>query len=149
MDRRSFLKGSCKACMVMSAGMLLGASLLESCAGLGGSVLKVSQNAGKIRMPISDFAVQKTRLVRVSNYAYDIAVREISEGQFIALLMKCTHAGQPLTQAGSGFYCTLHGSRFSPTGIVETGPASQPLAHLPATVENGQLVLTLIDPSKV
>ena len=135
--------------MLMSAGMLLGSSFLESCAGLSGSILKVSQNAGEIRMPVSDFVVQKTRLVRVSNYAYDIAVREVSEGRFLALLMKCTHAGQPLTKTGSGFYCTLHGSRFSPAGIVENGPASEPLAHLPAVVENGQLILTLIDPSKV
>lgn len=133
----------------MSAGMMLGGSFLESCAGLSGSVLKVSQNAGKIRLPISGFAVQKTRLVRVNNYEYDIAVREVSEGNFLALLMKCTHAGQPLTKTGSGFYCTLHGSRFSPTGIVENGPASHPLAHLPVLVENDQLILTLIDPSRV
>ncbi|HET8573772.1 MAG TPA: Rieske (2Fe-2S) protein [Edaphocola sp.] len=149
MDRRSFLKGSCKACLLMSAGMMLGASFLEGCAGLGGSVLKASAVGGKIRLPVSDFAMQKTRLVRVSDYEYDIAVREISEGNFLALLMKCTHAGQPLTKTGSGFYCTLHGSRFSPTGIVENGPASQPLAHLPVVMESGQLVLTLIDPSKV
>lgn len=133
----------------MSAGLMLGGSFLESCAGLGGSVLKVSQNGGRIEMPLSDFMVQKTRLVRVNNYEYDIAVREVSEGVFVALLMKCTHAGQPLTQTGSGFYCTLHGSRFSPTGIVENGPASSPLAHLPVSVENDRLILTLIDPSKV
>lgn len=150
MDRRDFLKNGCKACLLMGAGVFIGTSFLESCASIGSmALLKAKSIGGKVSIPLSEFAVQKTKLVRVSGYEYDIAVREVSEGNYLALLMKCTHAGQPLTKTGAGFYCTLHGSRFTPTGIVENGPASQPLAHMPVAVEGQQLVITLIDASKV
>lgn len=150
MDRRDFLKNGCKACLLMSAGLFVGSTFLESCASMGSMALvKTKPVAGKIFLSLSEFALQKTKLVRVSGYEYDIAVREMSTGNYLAMLMKCTHAGQPLTKTGEGFYCTLHGSRFSPTGIVENGPASHPLAHLPVAIEGQQLVITLIDASKV
>lgn len=150
MNRRAFLKDSCRACMLMGAGLIAGTSFLESCAGLGKMTLvKVKSNGGKIVLALSEFVLGETKLVRVSGYEYDIAVREINEGNYVALLLKCTHAGQPLTKTGNGFYCTLHGSRFSPVGKVETGPASRPLAQMPVTIEGQQLEITLIDPSKV
>lgn len=134
----------------MGAGLFAGTTFLESCASMGSmALLKAKPVDGKILLPISEFALQKTKLVRVNGYEYDIAVRELSVGNYLAMLLKCTHAGQPLTKTGEGFYCTLHGSRFSPQGIVEKGPASRPLAHMPVTIKDQQLVITLIDASKV
>lgn len=143
MDRRTFLLDSCKSCAFISAGLILGSALLDSCAGMGLAIVKTQPVDGKISLPRADFADKKIRLVRVEKYDYDIAVRLLDDGNYLALLLKCTHAGHPLTKTGNGFYCTLHGSRFTANGTVTTGPASRPLAHLETTTDNKNVTITL------
>ncbi|WP_118974669.1 QcrA and Rieske domain-containing protein [Taibaiella koreensis] len=144
MNRRSFLKQSCGACAAMSLGALLGSSLLESCGSTGLGVLKASQTDGKVSIPLTQFdGGHSFQLLRVSNYNYDIAVQKKDDGTYSAMLLMCTHARHPLTKAGSGYYCTLHGSKFAADGKVEKGPASKPMVHLPAIVAGDQLVVTL------
>jgi len=143
MDRRKFLKQSCGACAAVSLGLILGSSLLESCGSTGLSVLKASSNNGKVSLPLDSFAQNNFKLLRVNNYNYDIAVQKQENGSFIAMLLMCTHARHPLTKAGSGYYCTLHGSKFSAEGKVERGPASQPMVHLATEVSGNELLITL------
>lgn len=143
MDRRKFLKQSCGACAAMSVGLLLGSSLLESCASTGLSVLKVSPESGKAIVPLKSFEAHNFQLLRVSNYNFDIALQKKEDGSFAAMLLMCTHAKHPLTKAGNGYYCTLHGSKFSGEGKVEKGPASKPMVSLQTIVEGDNLIVTL------
>jgi Rieske Fe-S protein len=79
----------------------------------------------------------------VSNYNYDIAVLKQPSGEYLALLLMCTHAGQALTKTGSGYLCPLHGSRFSATGDVLKAPATEPLEHLDVKVKDQDIVVKL------
>ncbi len=143
MDRRKFLKQSCGACAAMSVGLLLGSSLLESCASTGLGVLKVSPENGQAIVPLKSFGDHNFQLLRVNNYNYDIALQKKEDGSFSAMLLMCTHAKHPLTKAGNGYYCTLHGSKFSGEGKVEKGPASKPMVKLQTAVSGDNLVITL------
>jgi len=143
MDRRNFLKQSCGACAAMSLGALLGTSFLESCGSTGLSVLKAAPSDGKVSVPLAQFEGHNFQLLRVNNYNYDIALQKKDDGTYSAMLLMCTHARHPLTKAGSGYYCTLHGSKFGADGKVEKGPASKPMVLLPTAIDGDRLVVTL------
>lgn len=145
MDRRKFLKDTCGACAAVSIGLILGSSLLESCGATGLSVLKASATDNKVTIPLDSFAQNNFKLLRVNNYNFDIAVQKQADGSFSALVLMCTHAKHPLTKAGSGYFCTLHGSKFTESGKVEKGPASRPMVHLPVETLDNNLVVTLIN----
>jgi len=143
MQRRTFLKQSCGACAAIGLGFIFGSGILESCASTGLSVLKTSANNGTVSIPLDSFATDNFKLLRVSDYSYDIALKKETDGTFTALLMKCTHAGQAVTKAGSGYYCTLHGSKFAADGSVLKGPASEPMIHLKTEIVDTNLIITL------
>jgi cytochrome b6-f complex iron-sulfur subunit len=64
-------------------------------------------------------------------------------GGLYAISAICTHLGCTVgIQAGGGFACPCHGSRFDPSGAVVAGPAPRPLVHLEVFVSpDGQLVV--------
>lgn len=96
-----------------------------------------------ISLPVASFGESNFKLVRVNNYNYDVGVLKLKSGQYLALLLRCTHAGQAITKTGTGYFCPLHGSRFSPMGDVVKGPATSPLQHLPIKIDNQNLVIQL------
>lgn len=51
------------------------------------------------------------------------------KGTMVALSKVCTHQGTTVEfrAAQNDFYCSNHGSEYSPTGAVEMGPATAPL----------------------
>lgn len=143
MQRRTFLKQSCGACAAFSLSMIFGSSLLESCASTGLSVLKTDSKEGRVTIPLADFETNPFKLLRVNNYNFDIALQKKETGEFTAMVLMCTHARHPLTKAGNGYYCTLHGSKFSGDGKVEKGPASEPMVHLKTAVLDNNVIITL------
>lgn len=143
MDRRNFLKSSCGACAAMGIGLMLGSGLLESCSGKGLGVLKATASNGKVGIPLESFTTSDFKLLRVNDYNFDIAVQKKEDGSFTAMVLMCTHARHPLTKAGSGYYCTLHGSKFGNDGKVQKGPASKPMVHLNTEITDGNLYVIL------
>src|SRR5438876_4520684 len=106
MERRTFIKTSCSVCVALSAGLMM--SAFSSCA--PSLIFHTSISKNKISIPLSLFAQSDLQIVRAKNYDYDIAVRKEPGGFFLALLMRCTHADNQLTNTGNGFSCNLHGS---------------------------------------
>lgn len=143
MDRRNFIKETCGACATIGFGAFFLSTVMESCKTPSLSLYKTNAPNGSVSMPLSSMADTDFKLVRINNYSYDVAVLKQSSGDYVALLLMCTHAGQALTKAGSGFFCPLHGSRFSETGAVLKGPATDPLQHLPVKIEKQTLVIKL------
>src|ERR1700748_1340947 len=141
MERRDFLKKACGTCAAAGLSTLFMSTLIESCAAPV-SFFKTTASDNKVNIPLSEFGATNFKLVRVNKYNYDIAVLK-NGSDFSALLLMCTHAGQALTKTGSGFFCPLHGSRFSQTGDVEKGPATTPLQHLAVRTDNQQVIITL------
>lgn len=143
MERRDFLKQTCGACAAIGFGAFLLSTVMEGCKAPSLSLYKTNAPGGRLFIPLATFAKSDFQLVRINNYNYDVAVLKQSSGDYLALLLMCTHAGQALTKAGSGFFCPLHGSRFSETGAVLKGPATDPLQHLRVKIENQNLIVQL------
>ena len=143
MDRRNFIKSSCGLCAAIGSGFLL-TSILQSCATSLGVVKTSADNNNLVKIPLSGFDQSSTKIVRVNNYNYDLAVLKHTDGTYHAMVLMCTHAGQPLTKTGDTYYCTLHGSQFDKDGNVLKGPAEKTLIHLPVRTENDNLLITLV-----
>lgn len=142
MKRSEFLKMSCTGCLLGAAGLVSVTELLSCAPGTTMKICKAPPAANKtIAVPESEVADGKLSIVRSKGMEYDIALRRLSEGHYEALLLRCTHFSNPLTVAGKGFYCSLHGSRFGEDGQVLNGPASTPLTHLPCTLSGGNILI--------
>jgi Rieske Fe-S protein len=70
-----------------------------------------------------------------------VLLAQPSAGQVVAYSAICTHQGCVVTAAGSKFECPCHGSVFdAATGDVEVGPALEPLASVPVTVDGDRVI---------
>jgi Rieske Fe-S protein len=139
MHRRDFLKTSCGVCFSAGSGLL--AAALSSCAS---APLYRTERIGDVAaVPFSVFSESNVAIVHVSDLAYEIAVVRDERGSYTALLLKCTHAASPLVSTGTGYQCSLHGSKFDSEGSVVRGPAERPLEVLPVSVIGTEVVIAL------
>jgi cytochrome b6-f complex iron-sulfur subunit len=82
--------------------------------------------------PVVDFtldlsSISNNALNSNGGYLYygGVIVARTSTGLYVAVSQACTHQGVSVVYQGNGgqFLCPAHGSSFSPTGAVNTGPA--------------------------
>ena len=73
-----------------------------------------------------------------------VVVTQPADGEFKAFTAVCTHQGCIVADVSDGsINCNCHGSRFSiEDGSVENGPATQPLAEVPISVEGDRITLS-------
>ncbi len=128
-------------CIALSSGFVLNAILAGCKTPLG--VIKTKSDNDVITIPLTEFANTDYKLVRVSNYDYDLAIQKTPDGAYDTLVLECTHAGQPVTKTGNNYYCTLHGSVFSHEGKVMKGPAERDLRKLTTTINKDALTIKL------
>jgi Rieske Fe-S protein len=70
-----------------------------------------------------------------------VLLAQPSAGQVVAFSAICTHQRCVVAAAGSKFECPCHGSVFdAATGDVEVGPALEPLASVPVTVDGDRVI---------
>jgi Rieske Fe-S protein len=67
-------------------------------------------------------------------------ITQPSPGVYKGFIARCTHAGCALTLKNGGIECPCHGSRFKLDGAVQRGPATEPLAARPVTVNGAEIV---------
>jgi cytochrome b6-f complex iron-sulfur subunit len=74
-----------------------------------------------------------------------IMIVRTSDTEVMAISAICTHDGceNLYTASSKTFDCPCHGSKFSITGEVITGPARRPLALYTATLANNIVTVTL------
>lgn len=140
MDRRNFVKQSCSLCLAVGSGMLVGS--LASCASTF-PVYKASLSDNKIEVPVSLFLTSNFQIIQVKSLYYNIGLKKEKEGNYTALLLRCTHADNQLTPIGNGFKCTLHGSTFDNEGQVTNGPAVHALKRYVTEVLSDQIIIHL------
>lgn len=140
MKRRTFIKSGCHACVALGSGLLVGS--FASCSPKL-SIAKATQQDMKVSIPESEMAATDVKLLTIKNFDYDVFLKKKPDGTFLALAMICTHAGHSLVKTGDKFYCSLHGSEFDLAGHVIKGPAERQLVHLPVTVSNDMVEITL------
>jgi Rieske Fe-S protein len=140
MERRDFIKTSCSICLALSSGLAFG-SLLSSCASF--PVYETMINEEKITVPVSLFAKSPIQIIHAKDFKYNIALEKKNDGNYLALLLECTHASTPLNFTGKDFVCPLHGSTFNEQGKVLQGPATLPLKRLEAQTKGNQIIVSL------
>ena len=143
MNRKDFISSCGMTCLgVFALGLALpacGTSRMVT-AEISGSDLLVPLSAfetGKEKGALSYVVVQNELL------QYPICVFRLEGQQYSAVLMQCTHQGAELQAFGDRLLCPAHGSEFTKTGEVQSGPADQPLRRFPVIIEPSQLRLSL------
>lgn len=143
MERRDFLKGACRICLLGTAGAA--AISIAGCSpSVGSSISKVEIVDNNIKIPLSLFDKNAIQIISPKKYPYEVAVEKNKEGVYKALLLKCTHLANQLIPTGNGYTCDLHGSKFTKEGIVVKGPAAMPLQQLQTTVTEEHLLVHLL-----
>jgi Rieske Fe-S protein len=141
MERRKFIRSSCRFCALGAVGYFL--PQLTACSPAY-PVFKTELVDKKITMPLSMFNTAPVQFVRPKGWYFDVAVEKKQDNTFTALLLQCTHQENQLTPAGnSGYRCSLHGSQYDKEGNVRKGPAEKPLTHYNAFVENNNLIIEI------
>lgn len=70
-----------------------------------------------------------------------VLLAQPSEGEVVAFSAICTHQACVVAAAGSKFECPCHGSIFdAATGDVDQGPALEPLAQVPVTIDGDRVI---------
>ncbi|MFT3908879.1 MAG: Rieske 2Fe-2S domain-containing protein [Ferruginibacter sp.] len=143
MQRRDFLKGACKICLLGAVVTTVTADLSSCSPKVAGNTFKPVVNNNELQVPLSLFENQPFKVISPANYEYEIAVEKKSDNSFKALLLKCTHYDNQLTTTGNGYTCSQHGSKFDKEGTVLKGPAENPLKQLKTQIIKDSLLIHL------
>ena len=139
MERRTFLKSSCNACLLVATGFLVPA--LSGCGPGAYQVFNTEVRDDLVTVPADSFVKGPLVLVRPKGWYYSIALRKKEDNTYSALLLKCTHQDNQLTAASNGYSCSLHGSAFNTQGQVVKGPAEKALKTYPVTIETNSIII--------
>jgi nitrite reductase/ring-hydroxylating ferredoxin subunit len=151
--RRDFCARACRAAFLSAFGGSLGGAL-SACGGSGiggssvanlpvltasssGTVETVSIDAGSPLATVGGAAL-------VEGGPSPLLVARTGESTFVALTAICTHQGCTVSGFANGVYvCPCHGSEFSTSGSVLSGPAPAPLSTRPTSFAQGVLTITI------
>jgi len=114
-------------------------NLISACA--SSAIFKTSVENKKIFVPGSLVPPSSLLIVRPRELGYDIALRKENDNSYTALLLRCTHAENPLVSTGDGFQCNLHGSRFDEEGNVVKGPAEFSLFRYKTELISDEIII--------
>lgn len=144
MNRKTFLQTCSAGCLGLAAF-----STLQGCSS---SKIITSPIEGEyLIVPLAAFEVFKKDvksylpviIVQNDTLRYPVSVYRYAEGEYRALLMRCTHQGTELRVFGNKLQCPAHGSEFETSGKVTHGPADQNLRTFPVTIAGDQLKISL------
>jgi|SRR5688572_11852775 len=144
MDRRTFTK-ACITCITGSAmlPMLTGCQSTYYTSGTleqdGISVSKSEFTYLKKEQPVQREYV----IVRNEAIEFPIYVYKLSEEEYSAILMKCSHQGNELQASGDHLTCPAHGSEFNNKGIVVQGPAEKDLRRFSVMTRGDKIFIDL------
>jgi Rieske Fe-S protein len=146
MNRKEFIKSCGMSCLTA----IIAPAILESCGGT--KYLTAPIEGDQLVIPLTTFEIVKEgsptefrKYIVAENEAlqFPICVYRFSNEEYQALWMKCTHQGTELHVFGDRLQCPAHGSEFSNKGIVQNGPATDPLRTFSITVSETNLKINL------
>ena len=99
---------------------------------------------GKALVAAAEVPVGGGKQVTDPTSGEQVWVLQLDAGQFTALDSKCPHQGCAVAFVSktSGFQCPCHGSRFSPTGALLSGPATTGLTKVPVAKSGSEITRT-------
>jgi len=137
-SRREFLKSSKNvaiiACCAGSASLLL-----ESC----GSVKYAPYGVNKNLLSLSKAEFEKRDFVLVDfpKLLAPLYIKKVSDIEYRAFLMLCTHKQCTIMANGAILACPCHGAEFSSLGKVLQGPAEKDLAEYPVEILEEKIII--------
>lgn len=152
--RREFCTQACRGAAVAAFGGVLG-SILQGCGGSGGTtgpssvsrlpVINATVVGGSVALTIDSTsplaAVGSAALVQTSSG--DVLVAHTAQDSYVALSANCTHQACIVSgYANQTFVCPCHGSQFSTSGRVLSGPAPSSLAQFTTQFSNNVLTIS-------
>jgi len=148
MDRRKFIINSCAACLgaTVLPGMLSSCTATRYINGvLGNNGLTVSTDAFRTKKKNTE-AYHSFIIACHESLQYPVCIYRLSETEYTALWMRCTHQGVELQASGDQLQCPAHGSSFNNRGLVTNGPAGTGLRSFPVTLHNHELFIDMRKP---
>lgn len=144
MDRKEFIKTCGYTCLGGTALV----ALLQSCASTN-YFAQTAFEENKILIRKTEFlktekekiTERKFVLVKTEKIGYPIGVYKISENEYSALLLQCTHKSCELQPQGNFLVCPCHGSEFTNTGVVQNPPAEQNLKIYKTSTDNENIYI--------
>jgi Rieske Fe-S protein len=145
MNRKTFLQTCSAGCL----GFAAFSTLLQGCS--SAKIITSPIEGDYLVVPVTAFEVVKKDMkkylpviiVQNDTLRYPISVYRFAEGDYTALLMRCTHQGTELQVFGDKLQCPAHGSEFETSGKVSNGPADKDLRTFPITIAGDQLKISL------
>lgn len=146
MDRKEFLK-TCGCACIGGATLM---TLLQSCAGMN-YFAQTTLDENKISIKKTEFLKTKKEktterkfvLVKSEKFNFPICVYKLSETEYSALLMQCTHKSCELQPQGNFLVCPCHGSEFTNKGVVKNPPAEENLRTFKISIDHENIYVHL------
>lgn len=145
MDRRNFIKKTCTACLSVSVLSVMASGCMTThyiSGKMGKDGITINKDDFKIKQK-GGTSFSSFIIVRNDALKFPVCVYRISDHQYYALWMRCTHQGAELQASGDVLQCSAHGSEFNNKGQVKTGPANTNLKTFPVSVINDELFIDM------
>lgn len=140
MQRRAFIKNTCKACGLLALTSALPVTLLQGCMTL--PMLRTSSKDNNIIISKTKLAPEKKLFVlRNDELQYDVLLVKNADNSYYAMYMQCTHNDNPVQANDKGLFCTAHGSTFDLEGKATNGPATQTLKKYTVSEDTDNLII--------
>lgn len=149
MQRKDFIKNCGLACMSGTAFI----ALLQSCSSINPiHFAKTDLANNQLNIKKAEFILsgnkakvtyRKYVLIKNDKVAFPIILYRISDVDYTALLMQCTHKGCELVPQGNFLACPCHGSEFNNKGIVQNPPAQENLKTFQIKTDNENIYILL------
>lgn len=145
MNRKQFVKSCGLACIGTSTLGLF----MQSC--IGTRSVRAELNGDQLMLLLEEFELGKKENKAYRKYVlahnellkFPICVFRISDDEYSALYLQCSHQGNELSVYGDKLQCPAHGSEFDTQGRVTNGPAEKSLRKFPVTVDEKYLYISL------
>ena len=141
LERRDFLKQACGLCASL-VGIAAVLPALSACSPLKTITSEVNQ--GTIDVAVSNFTADNNLvIIRNESFDFDLALVKYPAGNYKAFQLQCTHRPSPLVATKTGFFCNVHGSRFSIDGKVTQSPATTDLKEYNVQVSTDKITIKI------
>lgn len=146
MKRRNFIQLAGLTCLGGTA--MIG--LMESCA--TSQYVNGTLKNNILQVKKSDFITIKNDkpvnrnfvLIKHDSFPFPICIYKLSENEYTALYLECTHQGCELNAYQSQMVCPCHGSEFDTKGNVIGGPADYPLKQFEINTDDTNIYVKII-----
>lgn len=137
-SRREFLKNSRNAAF-LACGVGVTSLLLESCGSVRYAPYGVNESL--LTLAKSEFGNRSFVLVDFPKLLAPLYVKKVSEDEYRAFLMLCTHKQCTVLANGAVMSCPCHGAEYSSLGKVLQGPAQDDLKEYPVEILGDNLII--------